>query len=114
MGLSASQGRSPYMTSLEAAEYTRKPNRKAFRMWAQRQGLVPRRAGRVLLFDRREVDMALEGRRWPGGHGSTVGARSRRRYGNAAAEPSASEASRVVPGASASPGGLLHVEQERV
>jgi len=32
---------SPWMTTQEAAEYTRRPTRAAFRIWARRRGIVP-------------------------------------------------------------------------
>lgn len=54
-------GKSPYLTTDEAAEYLRQPTRDAFRKWAQRHGVTLLRRGRTLLVDRRELDRVLQG-----------------------------------------------------
>lgn len=54
-----SRGRSPWMTSAEGADLVRCPTRKAFRMWAQRAGIIPVHRGRVVLYARADVAGAL-------------------------------------------------------
>lgn len=55
MSLQTTTPKSIWMTTAEAAEYTRKPTRAAFRMWARRHHLAP--AGR--LYSRRDIDVVL-------------------------------------------------------
>jgi hypothetical protein len=46
---------SPWMTTAEAAAYTKRPTRAAFREWARRHGVVSASG----LVDRRDIDAAL-------------------------------------------------------
>jgi hypothetical protein len=68
-----------YLSTEEGARLTRKATAHAFRLWARRQGLRPRHAGRSLLYVRKEVELLIEGKRFPGDpcHVVTV-ARARR------------------------------------
>lgn len=50
---------SPWMTTAEAAAYTKRRSREAFRKWARRRGLV-QVDGR---YDRRDIDAVLSGKR---------------------------------------------------
>lgn len=76
-----------YLTTEEGATLTRKPSREAFLKWATRHGLRARNGGKGgrCLFVRREVELLIEGKRFPGdvNHAVTVAARRSGRYGNA-------------------------------
>jgi hypothetical protein len=52
-------GTSPWLDSLQAAEQYCAPNRRAFRAWARRAGIVPVHRGTRLLYAKRDVDAAL-------------------------------------------------------
>lgn len=60
LGQDEPRGRSPWMTSADGAVLVCCPTRKAFRMWAQRSGIIPIHRGRVLLYARADVQAALE------------------------------------------------------
>lgn len=85
-----------YLTTEEGATLARKPSREAFLVWAKRRGLRARGGGKGgrCLFVRREVELLLEGKRFPGdvNHGVTVAAARSGRHGNAA--PASSEEAR--------------------
>lgn len=48
-----------YLTVPEAADYTRRPSVNAFRKWAYKARLPVCRAGRAVLYRRRDLDRAL-------------------------------------------------------
>lgn len=53
--------RSPYRTVAEAADHLRFVSVNAFRQWVRRQGIVPYKRGRVLLYRIEDLDDALVG-----------------------------------------------------
>lgn len=55
---------SPYLTSIEAAQYLRFPSIRAFYRWMETHTVPTCRRGRVLLFDRRVLDDFVAGKDW--------------------------------------------------
>jgi hypothetical protein len=53
----------PWLTALESTAYVRCASVKAFYEWRRRHFIVARHKGRHLLFDRRDLDRALNAKR---------------------------------------------------
>jgi hypothetical protein len=50
--------KSPWLDSMEGADLVRCPNRKAFRAWARRAGIIAVHRGTRVLYTKRDVDAA--------------------------------------------------------
>ena len=52
-----------YLTAAQGAVLTGKPSGEAFRAWARRKGVVGVLRGRELLYDARDIERALHGKK---------------------------------------------------